>query len=219
MHKGYREVDDVTLAAYLQGERLNELVQNEYVIFDDKAMRFDGKQLRELDIPKLSDNKFKPKNVLQQCAFDLMNNFNIPVKVLCGLAGSGKTKIGIRFAMGHLTTGKVDKVVIVRNNTYIGEDLGAFKGSKDDKVSNWMAPIFDVCPELKLHNFDKPLNIEFTVPGLLMGRDFQRTAILVDDAQLLTKEQTKMCGERVGEDGYIVFLGDYNSIQRKIQKE
>jgi predicted ribonuclease YlaK len=208
---GYRIVDDETLAAYLQGERLDELVPNEYVIHNDKALRFDGAKLVKLHIHNFKD-KFKPMNELQACAFDLMDNFDVPIKVLCGLAGSGKTKIGIKFASEHLIKGKVDRLVIVRNNESIGNDLGAFKGDKDEKVSNWMLPIRDIAPELFYDMMaDKRMyDVEFTVPALLMGRDFQRTALVVDDAQLLTREQVKMCGERVGQGGYVVFLGDYN---------
>ncbi|EPZ47730.1 PhoH family protein [Alicyclobacillus acidoterrestris] len=218
--KGYQIVDDESYAAYLQGERLDELVNNEYIINNDKAMRFDGENLINLTWPTFKD-KFKPRNLLQQCAFDLMNNFDIPVKVLCGLAGGGKTKIGLKFAMEHLRTNKVDKVVIVRNNTSMGEDLGAFKGNKDAKVFNWMKPIRDVAPDMFQFDYEKPtFDIEFEVPGMLMGRDFQRTAVLVDDAQLLTTEMVKMCGERIGEGSYIVFLGDYNQAYKaKFKKD
>lgn len=215
---GYREVSEETLGQYLNGHGLDELVVNEYIFFNGKPMRFDGEKLIHLTVPDFKD-KFKPKNELQLCAFDLMNNFNIPIKVLCGLAGSGKTKVGLKFAAEHLRTGKVNKLVIVRNNEAIGNDLGAFKGDKDEKISNWMLPIKDVAPDMFFSmngGFEKPsFDIEFTVPAMLMGRDFQKTAILVDDAQLLTKEQVKMCGERVGEGGYIAFLGDWNQAYKE----
>lgn len=217
---GYKQVDDETFATYLQGGRLDELAQNEYVLHDDKAMRFDGKQLQQLNIRTFKD-KFKPKNELQACAFDLMDNFDIPVKVLCGLAGSGKTKVGIRFAAEHLLKGKVDKIVIVRNNESMGNELGYFSGNRDEKTMNWMLPIRDIAPELyfKIQSEKPDVEVEFTTVGMLMGRDFQRAAILVDDSQLLTREQTKLCGERVGEGGYIAFLGDYNQAYKEKYKK
>lgn len=213
MYRGYATVSDERLAAYYEGRDLHELLTNQYLITsDNQILRFDGDRLVGLRLSKLHD--FKPRNDEQKMAFDLMDNDGIPIKCLVGIAGSGKTKIGLTFGLKALREGKVRKVLIVRQPSPVGEELGFFPGDKTRKMLPWFKPILDNADEgefgiQRMFQYDE---IEFECPAYMQGRDLQETFVLVDEAQMLTVEQIKMLGSRIGRGSVIVFAGDYEQI-------
>jgi PhoH-like ATPase len=213
-YSGYTSVTDEQLAAYYEGKNLNELLTNQYLIANqgDNLLRYDGKGIQTLKLPDVKG--FKPKNDEQKMAFDLMANKNVPVKCLIGIAGSGKTKLGLTFGLNALKNGDVKKLFIVRQPSPVGEEIGFLKGTKDEKLAAWFKPVLDNMddggwglPEMIARG-----DIEFEAPSFMQGRDLQDTFVLIDEAQLLTVEQVKMLGSRIGEGSTIVFAGDYEQV-------
>ena len=204
VYDGYRVITDEELAHLYEGSL--KIPPNEYLVVGGKAYRSDGKPL---SFNKLKD--FSPKNLEQRMAFDLLDNDEIPIKFLYGIAGSGKTKMAIQYGLSKL--GKYDSLFIVRHPVTVGESLGLYKGTKEEKIKNWINPIVDNVEGgeyaiERMQGQGKTPKIEFDVPGDMQGRDLRNRFIIVDEAQQLTREQIKMIGSRVSTGSVIVFCGD-----------
>lgn len=176
-------------------------------------------KLTSVDVPFMAIGKgktsFKPLNVEQELMFDLLNNDNVPIKVLQGIAGTGKTKSALKFGFEKLSQGIVDKIIIVRNVVSIGEKVGYFKGDKDDKLMKWNSPARDNLENDRQESLEELVEngtIQLEIPDTMQGRDIKKAWIIVDEAQYLTHDQVKMIGERVSQDTMIVFCGDVNQI-------
>lgn len=214
-YSGYSIVTNEQFEKFYTGD-YSDLLINQYVISEKgQIMRFNGEQLVHLNLPEVKG--FSPKNSEQKMAFDMMINDDIPIKTLIGIAGSGKTKLGLNFGMKALKEGKVKKLFIVRQPSPVGEEIGFLKGTKDEKLAAWFKPVLDNMDDggWGLENMISSGQIEFEAPSFMQGRDLQETFILVDEAQLLTVEQVKMLGSRVGHGSTIVFAGDYEQVFNK----
>lgn len=214
-YRGYRSVDEATMASYLEGRNLESLYINEYVVFDKSVFVYNGHSVVPISFPNIKD--FYPMNMTQKMAFHLLWNDNVPIKTLFGVAGSGKTRMAIRIALERLKREDFAKLLIVRQPTAVGDDLGYLKGTKDEKMEAWMKPIRDNMSEeefqYQLRSGGKFLNnIEFDVIGYMLGRDLRNTIVLVDDAQMMTKDQMKMVGSRIGEGSVLMLCGDVDQI-------
>lgn len=218
MYEGYTKVTDSELASIYQGEQ-HQLRLNQYVITEsNEILRYDGKTLMDIRHPQMKG--LKPKNAEQKMAFDLLANQEVPIKTLIGIAGSGKTKLGLAFGLHALNKGQVKKLFVVRQPSPVGEEIGFLKGSKEEKLAAWFKPILDNLDggEFELQALIQRGMIEFEAPAFMQGRDLQETYVLIDEAQLLTYEQVKMLGSRIGNGSSIVFAGDYDQIFNKKYK-
>lgn len=214
-YSGYSHVTNEQFEKFYSGD-LSGLLTNQYVVSEDgQILRYDGKKIVHLNLPEVKG--FTPKNSEQKMAFDMMINDQIPIKCLIGIAGSGKTKLGLNFGMKALKEGRVKKLFIVRQPSPVGEEIGFLKGTKDEKLAAWFKPVLDNMddggwglPEMIANG-----QIEFEAPSFMQGRDLQETFVLVDEAQMLTVEQVKMLGSRIGHGSTIVFAGDYEQVFNK----
>lgn len=207
-----------------------DVVENEYIVFKDITGSVIGKykivnrKLVMLTYVSLGtkNSVYKPKNIEQECYFDLLNNDNIPIKVCIGIAGSGKTKSALKFGFSKLDNGKVDKIILVRNPVGIGEQIGFFKGDKNDKLLKWNNPAKDNLEydsQMSLEEMVEKGIIQLEICDTMQGRDVKNAWIIVDEAQYLTIDQFKMVGERVSEGSQIVFIGDIKQIYNSKFKE
>lgn len=196
-----------------------DFVTNQYVLHDGKAYRFDGRVL----VPTRwsSIKGFTPKNVEQQCLFDLLDNDRVPVKTVVGIAGSGKTKASLQYGLHKVLDGKrFERLLIVRQPAVVGEEIGFLKGSLADKLAPWQSAIIDNL-EGGRQQFDELMfmrKLEFDIPSYMQGRDIKRTYVVVDEAQMLTVDQVKMLGSRVSEGSIIVFAGDVDQTFKREYK-
>lgn len=191
------------------------LLPNQYVIIDDQALRYDGAQLVAARYTKIKG--FSPKNVEQRCLFDLLDNDDVPVKVVIGIAGSGKTKAALQYGLHKVAKGVYDRLLVVRQPAVVGEEIGHLKGSLADKLAPWQSSIVDNL-EGGRYAFDELVRqgrLEFDIPAYMQGRDLKRTFVVVDEAQMLTLDQVRMLGSRVSDGSCIVFIGDTDQIMNK----
>lgn len=208
-----------------------ELLNNDYVIASNEngkniaILRVKGDEFKSLSFRSVGNTKkeFNPLNYEQECAFDLLCDDDVKIKVLTGIAGTGKTKLAIKFGLDKLARKEVEKIMLVRNPSHVGQGVGFHKGDKTQKVVNWNNPIKDNMdynnPFLSLDALIQNGKIELDIPSEMKGRDLKKCWIIVDEAEDLTIEQFKMLGERVSEGSYIVFAGDTNQVTEKQFKE
>jgi predicted ribonuclease YlaK len=197
---------------------------NEYIIVKNKNGEIVDKQkftkdgFKKLTYIKLKD--FKPLSVKQECAFDLLSNTAIPIKILGGVPGAGKTAIAIRYGMYYLLKQTYSNILVVRHNVGVGEKNGFLPGDKYEKLRGWLGFLEDNL-DFTQYTVDEMFDRKMlSVDGVeyMKGRDIKNTFIIIDEAEDLTTEQFKMIGERVSANSTICFIGDQNqTTQEKYQ--
>jgi predicted ribonuclease YlaK len=207
IYKGFLHYTSEELNDYLEvGGTEYPFRNNQYVIIDEENIsRFNGSVLVPLSYEM---TKIKPKNAEQKMAFDLLDNDDIPVKMLTGVAGGGKTRMAFEFALKKLLDyhNPIEKILILRNPATVGKDLGLLPGTKEEKMMPWIKSITNLCDD---DAYDVMSQIEFDTPAYQQGITWDKTFVIVEEAQMLCNDLFQMLGSRVGFKSKIVFAGDY----------
>jgi phosphate starvation-inducible PhoH-like protein len=134
---------------------------------------------------------------------------------LCtGQAGCGKSHCAVGVAIKYLSEGKVDRIIFIRPTVPCEEDLGFLPGELDAKLGPYLVPVFDelnyfLTPDQvnKLTSGKRPA-ISGCPLGMIKGRSFRRSFIILDEAQDASSVQLKRLLTRIGEGSTMVFNGD-----------
>lgn len=148
--------------------------------------------------------------------------------IVSGKAGSGKTLIACYNALKKFANREIDNIVITRP-TVSTEDNGFLPGDINDKLDPWVSPVYS-CMKMVLKNDNqnnggntlelfealmKENIIEIVPLSYMRGRTFTNSAIIVDECQNLTIEQSIMCITRIGIHTKMVMTGDVAQIDLK----
>lgn len=225
-YTGIREVSltQEELAQFYQGDfPILDLLENQYVFLRDETGKIVDKFFwREGHLERVpfiifsSDfvGKIKPRNPEQECAFHLLHDQNIRVKLITGRFGSGKSMSMIAQAVEALDKGIVDKVVYVRNNITVRDtaELGFLPGGEVDKLLPYLMQFADhVGGKEALIRMISEEKLEPIHLGYLRGRDIRNSIIYVTEAQNLTADHIKLLLGRVGEGSYLYLDGDFHA--------
>tara|TARA_R110002153_G_scaffold243673_2_gene399089 strand:+ start:457 stop:1806 length:1350 start_codon:yes stop_codon:yes gene_type:complete len=160
-----------------------------------------------------------PKNREQLYALNSLLDISIPLVTISGLAGSGKTFITLMSAYALIQAGYYDRIIITRNITPVGRDIGFLPGTADDKMGPWLAPIMDNFRvglkdnNLSLFSTLKERGIIEVAPlSFIRGRTFNNSILIMDEAQNATIHELKTVITRMGENSKIILLGDVDQI-------
>lgn len=154
--------------------------------------------------------KIEPITENQKKAFDFFSDGkNL---VLHGAAGSGKTFLGIYFALQELKLGRVDKIYIVRS-AVTTRDQGFLPGSLTEKMSLYEMPYRDIFRHLtyKRDVYDLLKHkgyYEYISTSYIRGLNIDNAIIVVDEAQNCTMHELDSILTRVGKNTRIVLCGD-----------
>lgn len=231
-YKGYKELDldtDLINNLFIDIENgLNpfEFIENEYVIIHNTDLdvtfeyRYTNGKLNEL---KLSSSKvIKGLNSQQRCALDLLNNKDIPIKVITGKFGSGKTVLSVKMGMHHvLDKGDYAKLFFIRNPIGSGEAIGFLPGGKNEKIKDFFRPIAQYL-DRGIDELDYRMStgqIVIDIPYYLKGLSIQDSFVIVDEAEDLDTNTIKLIGSRIDKDSCIVFCGDYKQSESKFKSD
>ena len=133
--------------------------------------------------------------------------------VICiGVLGSSKTYIPACMAADMLSGRLVERIVIARPNEGVGKSLGFFKGTKDEKLEGWCAPITDVLKQqlgiTKYEYYVDNGQIELVALEQIKGKSWNDTFILIDEAEDLLCDVAKSLVTRIGMRSKLVITGD-----------
>ena len=224
-YTGYREiyVTDEKLSEFYTEQVLAinfELKNNEYAILVNEEgdaidyFRNDNGILVRVNYPEIG-NEFtgimKPRNPQQYCALDLLKNENVPVKLLTGRFGTGKTMACITAALQAIEEGKFEKVVFIRNNVQVKDtdSLGALPGAIDDKMLPYLAPFADHCGGFEgIKRLVDEEKLEVIPLAYLRGRNIKNAIIYSMESENLTKEHIQLIIGRAAEGTQVWFDGD-----------
>lgn len=164
----------------------------------------------------------RPVNKEQIFALNLLLDDNIKVVTLIGGAGTGKTLLAVAAGLELVVEqSKYKRLLVTRPIVPFGRDLGALPGDVDDKLSPWMAPIYDSIDFLfdNCSSKNSATNYLFDTGAvaieplsMIRGRSIPNQYIIVDEAQNLSPFSIKTIITRVGKGSKIVFTGDPSQI-------
>jgi PhoH-like ATPase len=166
----------------------------------------------------------KPRNIEQKCAVDALLRDDVKLVTLIGPAGTGKTLLALACAMRKVyDEGLYHKILISRPIVPLGRDIGYLPGTKEEKLTSWMQPIFDnlelLCASLggqepsdTLRWVQESKKIEMEAVTYIRGRSLPKMFIIIDEAQNLTPHELKTFISRAGEDSKVILTGDPTQI-------
>ncbi len=197
-----------------------KLLENQYVIINEdgkkkhQEFRYSNGKLLQLKLP--ASKYIKGMNSQQRCALDLLNNKNIPIKIIAGSFGSGKTYLATKMGLYHIfEKGNYGTMLLIRNPLGSGEEIGFLKGDKEDKTKYFFRCIEQyIDPSISK---DKNINeyIKKDIPFYIKGLSYGSTYLLVDEAEDMDLKILKLIGSRIEEDSCVVFCGDYEQSEPK----
>ncbi len=135
--------------------------------------------------------------------------------VLCsGVAGTGKTFLAINLACQYLMEGKIEKIVVTRPIVAASvRNIGALPGNVREKIDPYLIPVMEEMVKyfgsrIKVEDMIRHGVIELAPLELMRGRTFDKTMMILDEAQNATYEQLKMFMTRIGEGSRLILNGD-----------
>jgi PhoH-like ATPase len=165
----------------------------------------------------------KPKNAEQAFALHAMQNHDIPLIALQGVAGTGKTLLALAAALEQFK--KYDQIILARPIVPLSnKEIGFLPGDANDKISPYMEPLWDNMKFIKsqfgqnekkykqLLEMETSGSIIITPLAFIRGRSFSNTIFIVDEAQNLTPHEIKTIITRAGDNTKIIFTGDIQQI-------
>jgi PhoH-like ATPase len=165
----------------------------------------------------------KPKNAEQAFALHAMQNQEIPLIALQGVAGTGKTLLALAAALEQFK--KYDQIILARPIVPLSnKEIGFLPGDANDKISPYMEPLWDNMKFIKsqfgqnekkykqLLEMEASGSIIITPLAFIRGRSFSNTIFIVDEAQNLTPHEIKTIITRAGDNTKIIFTGDIQQI-------
>ncbi len=215
-YKGYVDVylDHDEQARLYNGDYscLGDLKENEYVLIYDKdsstlvdKFRYSHGFLRGVKYTTLGNDFtgiIKPRNLEQELAFDMIKNGEMPIKLLTGKWGSGKTLILCNAALEAIANGKFEKIVWIRNNVQVKDTdpIGSLPGSQFDKMLPYVLPFADHCGGVEgVERLMRDGRLEVIPLAFLRGRSIRNSVIISSEAENLTKEHIQLLLGRVDE--------------------
>ena len=234
--KGTEEENDYTLRELMFSGTLHP---NEYIIVTDVvemdgetfeksyAVKWTGDDYAETVIPK--SKALKPKNMPQACAIDLMFSKEVPIKIICGGYGSGKTYIAVKSAEELINKYHYSKLLLVRNPIPADNiDIGALPGTKHDKVGSYFQSMTQYLSDVSLNMYEDSFDpdnleaakrrgyeLEMEIPSFMKGRSVDETLMIVDECEDLNLKLIKLLGTRIGHKSAIVLTGDWHQAEQQ----
>lgn len=172
----------------------------------------------------------KPKNVEQRCAMDLLMRDDIKLVSLIGQAGTGKTLLALACGLRKVfDEGVYSRILISRPIMPLGRDIGYLPGTKEEKLFNWMQPIYDnleyLCESTGSESNEtlkwvmESKKIEMEAVTFIRGRSLPKIYMIIDEAQNLTPHEIKTIISRAGEGTKVVLTGDPTQIDNPYLNE
>jgi phosphate starvation-inducible PhoH-like protein len=144
-----------------------------------------------------------PRTPAQRLFCTLLNASHVPIVLVSGPAGTGKTLLACNIGADFLARRKVERLVVTRPAVSVDEQHGFLPGTIEKKMEPWTRPVFD---SLRRHYTPRGIDIlqangqlEICPLAYMRGRTFDNSWIIADEMQNATPNQVKMVMTRIGE--------------------
>ena len=165
-----------------------------------------------LDLDFKIDTKYK-LTPIHQTFVELCYNNKTKIAFVDGPAGTAKTYCAAYLALNMLKGHKVDEIVYIRSIIEsASKSMGSLPGEVDDKFLPWTLPLQEKQNELispgDINNLFTQDIIKAVPVNYVRGLTFKDSAVIVDEAQNLTKSELITILTRFGEDSKMIVIGD-----------
>jgi len=148
----------------------------------------------------------------QKKFLDIILDKKTNVVFLKGPAGTSKTFLAVYAALIALSEKQQSDILYVRAPIEVGKSIGHLPGSEAEKISVYLAPLYDkieeLLPKSEAEMLLKENRIAGTVPNYLRGQNWNARFIIVDESQNLGAAEMKVIISRLGKYGKLIFLAD-----------
>ena len=170
-------------------------------------------------IEKKPAHKIMPRNAEQVFALHAIQNPDVKLVTLQGVAGTGKTLLALAGALEQTRLFKqiyLARPIVPLSN----KDIGFLPGDIKSKISPFMEPLFDNLKMIQSQYGEKDKEFKsindmveseklvITPLAYIRGRSLSNICFIVDEAQNLTPHEVKTIITRAGENTKIIFTGD-----------
>ncbi len=200
---------------------------NHFYILKDgsaSAMGFFNEKKRNIErVDKSYAYGIKPRNAEQAFALHAIQNPDINLVTICGVAGTGKTLLALAGALEQKN--RYDQIILARPIVALSnKDLGFLPGDAEEKVNPYMQPLFDNLNFIKnqfgpnerkaraIEDMKAEGKIQISPLAYIRGRSLSNVIFIVDEAQNLTPHEVKTIITRAGENTKIILTGDIRQI-------
>lgn len=165
----------------------------------------------------------KPRNAEQAFAFHALQNDDVKIVTLQGVAGTGKTLLALAAALEQRN--KFKQIIVARPIVPLSNrDIGFLPGDIENKVNPYMEPLWDNLKVImnqyketekkykQIEKMQEEKKIVITALAYIRGRSFSDTFFIIDESQNLSPHEIKTIITRAGENTKIVFTGDIRQI-------
>jgi phosphate starvation-inducible PhoH-like protein len=160
-----------------------------------------------------------PKTINQEHYILALQDSATDVVIAGGPAGTGKTYLATLAAIQAYRNKEVSRIVICRPAVSIeGEQHGFLPGDLTAKLAPWVRPVLDVLREFyavkEIEHMIAEEIIEFAPLGMIRGRTFKDTFLILDESQNASPLQLKSLLTRIGQGSKFVINGDIEQTDR-----
>lgn len=178
------------------------------------------KPIRRESIEISYENKIQARNTEQACLIDSLYS-KASIVYAGGSFGTGKSFLLTSYALQELQKGNINKIVYVPNNSQNENsmELGTMPGEMYDKVLPYLGTLCDIIGQQNVIQLYEKGELELLPISIARGRSFEKSIILVNEAQNLTEDHVKLLIARCGEDTRIFFDGDIKQADSNIFRQ
>jgi PhoH-like ATPase len=234
-----KTVPGAVVDQYYEDEKLTlpgaDLLSNEFVLLQDESNPKHSALTRATGpetVSHLIKNHdtawyIRARSKEQRMALELLLDPAISLITLIGRAGTGKTLLALAAGLECVLNKQTfEKMLVSRPVIPMGKDIGYLPGTKDEKLTLWMQPIFDNLTYLmrmnhkleegtiqgKVDQLFLDHHVELEALTYIRGRSIPDHFVIIDEAQNLTPHEVKTIISRAGENTKMVLTGDPNQI-------
>ena len=168
-----------------------------------KKEKFEHEEHRHIQLTPVTANQKTYVTALQSNA----------LTIVTGPPGCCKSILAAEVACQDLMRGRVRKIVLTRAATSTSRGIGFVPGTAEEKCQHWFVSMLSYFQDILGKGvFESQLHRENIVLAPLenmMGRSFDDSWVIVEEAQLMTTAELVTITTRLGQDSRMTINGDY----------
>lgn len=197
--------------------------KEDYMIFkyDEEEGYFVKRQLPGRKL-RVNGHDLAPLDAYQHMALLSAINMDIPMTIIDGPVGSGKTLLALAAALHLYNNNKMNKIYITRPPVGVDHryNIGFLPGTQDEKLNPWVGGIISNLEFL----YDKGAEAVFKESfqhfpvNTAQGYSIHQSVLIVDESQLLSIDLMKQIVSRVSQGSKLILLGDENQSYKVVAR-